>query len=50
MHEEAEMVESMYQSGAVAYLTKGGPIEPLMAAIRAQAAEKTLKFSEQTGK
>jgi len=47
MHEEAEMAESMYRAGAAAYLTKGGPIEPLIAAIRAEAAEQTPKFSQQ---
>jgi CheY-like chemotaxis protein/anti-sigma regulatory factor (Ser/Thr protein kinase) len=40
MHEETEMAKSMYNAGAVAYLTKGGPIEPLIAAIRAQVVEK----------
>ena len=49
MHEEAEMAESMYKAGAVAYLTKGGPMEPLIAAIRAQVAEKPLKFSQHAG-
>jgi signal transduction histidine kinase/CheY-like chemotaxis protein/PAS domain-containing protein len=34
MHEEPDMENSMLQAGAVAYLTKGGPIESLIAAIR----------------
>ena len=49
MHEEAEMAASMCSAGAVAYLTKGGPIEPLIAAIRAQVTAGTLKFSQQAG-
>jgi PAS domain S-box-containing protein len=35
MHEAADMASVMLEAGAVAYLTKGGPIEDLIAAIRA---------------
>ena len=38
MHEEADMATSMKGVGAAAYLTKGGPPEALMAAIRARPA------------
>ena len=40
MHEEPDMANSMLQAGAVAYLTKGGPIESLISAIRACMAPK----------
>jgi hypothetical protein len=43
------MAESMYNAGAVAYLTKGGPMDPLIAAIRAQVVEEKPKFSKQAG-
>ena len=35
MHAERDTAEAMRQAGAVAYLTKGGPSEDLIAAIRA---------------
>jgi two-component system invasion response regulator UvrY len=35
MHEENDMAASMREAGASAYLTKGGPPELLIAAIRA---------------
>jgi CheY-like chemotaxis protein len=35
MHQERDTAEAMRQAGAVAYLTKGGPSEDLIAAIRA---------------
>jgi DNA-binding NarL/FixJ family response regulator len=35
MHEETDMAASMHEAGAVAYLTKGGPTEHLIAVIRA---------------
>lgn len=38
MHEEADMAAAMRQAGAAAYLTKGGPIEDLVAAIRGRPA------------
>ena len=34
MHSESDMAESMREAGAVAYLTKGGPAEYLIEAIR----------------
>ena len=34
MHEEPEMAATMFQAGATAYLTKGGPIEHLISIIR----------------
>ncbi len=34
MHEEADMAQAMRQAGATAYLTKGGPSDELIAAIR----------------
>ncbi len=34
MHSESDMAESMREAGAVAYLTKGGPAENLVEAIR----------------
>jgi len=37
MHEEAGMAATMRRAGAAAYLTKGGPAEDLVAAIRALA-------------
>jgi signal transduction histidine kinase/CheY-like chemotaxis protein/PAS domain-containing protein len=40
MHEEPEMANSMLQAGAIAYLTKGGPIESLISTIRACIAPK----------
>lgn len=38
MHEKADMEEAMKSAGAVAYLTKGGPAEQLIGAIRQAAA------------
>jgi DNA-binding NarL/FixJ family response regulator len=35
MHEGPDMAASMREAGATAYLTKGGPIEELIAAIHA---------------
>jgi PAS domain S-box-containing protein len=35
MHEEEEMAHSMFDAGAAAYLSKGGPSDALIAAIRA---------------
>ncbi len=35
MHEEADMAAGMREAGAAAYLTKGGPTDDLLAAIRA---------------
>jgi len=40
MHEEADMADGMRQAGAAAYLTKGGPTEHLIEAIRACRAER----------
>jgi len=34
LHDEADMGNAMRQAGAVTYLNKGGPAEPLIAAIR----------------
>jgi len=34
MHEETDMADAMREAGAVAYMTKGGPTERLIAAIR----------------
>jgi DNA-binding NarL/FixJ family response regulator len=34
MHVDADIVASMREAGAVAYLTKGGPSQELVAAIR----------------
>jgi CheY-like chemotaxis protein len=34
LHDEADMGNAMRQAGAVTYLNKGGPVEPLIAAIR----------------
>ena len=34
MHEESDMADAMRKAGAVAYMTKGGPTELLIAAIR----------------
>jgi len=34
MHSETDMADSMREAGAVAYLTKGGPMENLITAIR----------------
>ena len=36
MHAESDMAEAMRAAGAFAYLTKGGPSEDLIAAIRAR--------------
>jgi len=40
MHAEADQRETMQQAGAVTYLSKGGPSEDLVAAIR-DATERT---------
>ena len=40
MHEEPDMAASMFKAGAAAYMTKGGPIERLIAVIRSCRAEK----------
>jgi DNA-binding NarL/FixJ family response regulator len=37
MHDEAGLADSIREAGAVAYLTKDGPHEDLLAAIRAAA-------------
>jgi len=37
MHEETDMAASMLEAGAIAYLTKGGPTEDLIATIRSCA-------------
>jgi len=34
MHEESDMADAMRKAGAVAYMTKGGPTDQLIAAIR----------------
>jgi CheY-like chemotaxis protein len=39
MHEEADMATSMKRVGAAAYLTKGGPPEALMEAVRGRPAK-----------
>ncbi len=49
MHEEADMAAAMRKAGAVAYLTKGGPGEHLIAVIRSVWAAKTLSKSESAG-
>jgi PAS domain S-box-containing protein len=41
MHAERDTAEAMRQAGAVAYLTKGGPSEDLIAAIRACSQSRT---------
>jgi CheY-like chemotaxis protein len=41
MHEEGELSSAIRQAGAVAYVTKGGPPEALVAAIRKAASIKT---------
>ncbi|MGD1000846.1 MAG: PAS domain S-box protein [Candidatus Brocadiia bacterium] len=41
MHQERDTAEAMRQAGAVAYLTKGGPSEDLVAAIRACSGSRT---------
>jgi len=41
MHAERDAAEAMRQAGAVAYLTKGGPSEDLIAAIRACCRSRT---------
>ncbi len=35
MHDESDMAAAMREAGAVDYVTKGGPVEDLVAAIRA---------------
>lgn len=40
MHEEPDMAATMFKAGASAYLTKGGPIERLIAVIRSCRSEK----------
>jgi PAS domain S-box-containing protein len=42
MHEEPDMATTMRQAGAVAFLTKGGPIEKLISAIRSCMTEHVL--------
>jgi DNA-binding NarL/FixJ family response regulator len=42
MHEENDMAVSMIKAGAVAYLTKGGATEPLIAAIRSNHKTKIM--------
>ena len=37
MHEDSDVARAMREAGACAYLTKGGPTEDLLAAIRADA-------------
>jgi CheY-like chemotaxis protein len=41
MHVERDTAEAMRQAGAVAYLTKGGPSEDMIAAIRACSQSRT---------
>jgi DNA-binding NarL/FixJ family response regulator len=38
MHEEEDMAAAMYEAGASAYLSKGGPSESLLATIRGISA------------
>jgi DNA-binding NarL/FixJ family response regulator len=38
MHEEKDMAAAMYEAGAIAYLSKGGPSEVLLAAVRGEAS------------
>ncbi|MFW6438202.1 MAG: response regulator, partial [Armatimonadota bacterium] len=38
MHEEADVARRMYEAGASAFVTKGGPYEELIAAIRGRTA------------
>ncbi|MCX5658746.1 MAG: response regulator transcription factor [Planctomycetota bacterium] len=40
MHEEADMARAMRDAGAVAYLTKGGPAQALIGAIRTHGRPK----------
>jgi DNA-binding NarL/FixJ family response regulator len=40
MHEESDMAAAMRQAGAAAYVSKGGPPEALLAAIRAARPSK----------
>jgi DNA-binding NarL/FixJ family response regulator len=42
MHEETDMETAMFTAGAIAYLTKGGPIEHLIAVIRSCRPQKQL--------
>ena len=42
MHEEPDLEAAMFKAGAVDYLTKGGPIEHLMSAIRSCRGGKKL--------
>jgi DNA-binding NarL/FixJ family response regulator len=37
MHERADMANKMLQAGAIAYLSKGGPAEQLLAEVRKAA-------------
>ncbi len=43
MHQERDTAEAMRQAGAVAYLTKGGPSDDLIAAIRACSRSRTME-------
>jgi CheY-like chemotaxis protein len=42
MHEEDDMAASMIHAGAAAYLTKGGPTQPLISAIRASRSRMAM--------
>lgn len=39
LHEQEDMAHAMFDAGAVGYVTKGGPAEDLLAAIRATAPQ-----------
>jgi PAS domain S-box-containing protein len=45
MHEETDMAATMLEAGAVAYVTKGGPTEHLISAIRACRTQRSLSKS-----
>jgi len=48
MHEETDMEAAMFKAGAVAYLTKGGPIEHLISVIRSCRTKKGLPAGAQS--
>lgn len=46
MHTESDMAEQMYEAGASVFLTKGGPAEALVSAIRGKNPQAQLQYSE----
>jgi signal transduction histidine kinase len=48
MHEKEDMQRAMREAGAIRYLTKDGPPEMLVAAIRSSAAKKRASAAAQT--